>query len=470
MPAGAQDRCSYPAVHLTGDFEIFSCKNARSGDNSGHHVTKVNISQRLLAGCCLLLLTSFVCASVTVENYGYPLTDRFVATVVGTPEGSEPKLPTVQQIKFKKQWLDVFPERQLPDLLWYGHEMIYSVALQDHPAPLIFLIAGTGAAHNGAKNVNMARAFHQAGFHIVSISSPTYPNFVTSASTTGVVGHAERDAEDLYRVMEMIWAKLDDKIDATSFNLTGYSLGAFNSAYLAKLDEERKSFNFRKVLLINPPVSLYNSISLLDRMIQNIPGGEDNFNLFFDKLVAGFSKIYKQSDDIGGDFLYQAYKAMDLKNEELAALIGTSFRISSSSLVFTSDVMADFGYVKPKGLELDRYADLTVYDQVMTRLGFTDYYHNFFYPYYKKDYPDMSRDEFIAAISLTEIADYLRNAQKITVMHNQDDIILEPGEIEFFNEVFGDRATIYPYGGHCGNINYVENVAHMLGTFTEGAK
>ena len=237
-------------------------------------------------------------------------------------------------------------------------------------------------------------------------------------------------------------------------------------AYLAKLDEERKSFNFRKVLLINPPVSLYNSISLLDRMTQNIPGGEDNFDQFFNKLVQGFSEVYKQEDDIGEDFLYTAYKAMDLQNEQLAALIGVSFRMSSASLIFTSDVMTDFGFVKPKGLELDRYASITKYNQVLTRVGFTDYYHEFFYPFYKKDYPDMTRDEFISAISLTEIADYLRGSEKITVMHNQDDIILLPGEIEFFNDVFGDRATIYPYGGHCGNMNYSENVAHMVGTFT----
>ena len=315
----------------------------------------------------------------------------------------------------------------------------------------------------------MAKAFYKAGFHVVSLSSPTYPNFVSAASSTGVVGDAQRDAADLYRVMEMIWSRLDGKIEATSFNLTGYSLGAFNSAYVAKLDEDRKTFNFRKVLLINPPVSLYNSISLLDRMTENIPGGEDNFNEFFDKLVEGFSKVYKDQDEIGGDFLYQAYKAMDLKDEELAALVGVSFRISSASLVFTSDVMTDYGYVKPKGLELDRYADLTEYNEVLSRLGFTDYYHDFFYPYYKDENPNLTRDQFIATASLIEIADYLRNSPKISVMHNQDDIILEPGEVNFFNEVFGDRATIYPHGGHCGNINYRDNVAHMVSTFTAGA-
>ena len=390
-----------------------------------------------------------------------------MATVVGTPEGYQADLP--KSIPFKKRWLNVFPERHLPDLIWYGQELIYSEALQKRPAPLIFLIAGTGASHNGAKNVNMARAFYKAGFHVVSLSSPTFPNFVTSASSTGVVGHAQRDAEDLYRVMEMIQKRLVKDIEITSYNLTGYSLGGFNAAYVAKLDDERKSFDFRRVLLINPPVSLYNSISLLDRMTQDIPGGEDNFNQFFDNLVKAFSKVYKEDDAVGGDFLYKAYKAMDLKDEELAALIGVSFRISSASLVFTSDVMTDFGYVKPKGLVLDRYANLTRYNQVVNRLGFTDYYHDFFYPFYKADYPDMSRDQFISAISLTEIADYLRSSKKITVMHNQNDIILEPGEIEFFNEVFGERATIYPVGGHCGNMSYRDNVALMVSTFTQGA-
>ena len=80
----------------------------------------------------------------------------------------------------------------------------------------------------------------------------------------------------------------------------------------------------------------------------------------------------------------------------------------------------------------------------------------------------MSRDQFIASMSLNSIEEYLKNTQKITMMGNVDDVILEPGEIEFFPRVFGDRATIYPYGGHCGNMNYRDNVAHMVAAFTAG--
>jgi hypothetical protein len=431
-------------------------------------VTIPKTTQQLFAGLCALLFASLTFAAViSKEDYGFPITDRFAATVVGTPENYAAQLP--QTIPFRQRRITIFPDRVTPDVFFYGSQLLYSVALQDHKAPLIFLIAGTGASHNGSKNVNMARAFYQAGFHVVSISSPTFNNFVIAASQTGVVGHAEKDAEDIYRVFEMIWAELKADIEVTSFNVTGYSLGGFNAAFVSKLDEERQTFNFERVLLINPPVSLYNSISLLDRMVDNIPGGVDNFDRFVDRLIHAYTTTYQESAVAAGDdFLYRAYRALDLKDEELAALIGTSFRISSSSLVFTSDVMADFGYVKPKGLVLDRYSDLTLYNNMSLRLGFTDYYHEFFYPYYSGNNPEEMRDQFIAAISLRSIEDYLRNSQKITVMHNADDVILEPGEIDFFIDVFGERATIFPFGGHCGNMNYRDNVALMVSTFTDG--
>ena len=426
---------------------------------------KHSLLRSCVVGLGLLLATSSWGAT---EEYGYPIKDRFVATVVGTPDGYLADLP--DKIPFRTRRALIFPDRQVPDAFFYDREMLYSVALQRKAAPLIFLIAGTGSSHNGGANKGMAKAFYQAGFHVVSLSSPTFANFVISASFTGVPGHAEHDAEDLYRAMEKIHTLLLDvnNIEITGFNLTGYSLGGFNAAYVAKLDEERKSFNFDRVLLINPPVSLYNSISLLDRMAENIPGGVDNFNLFFKDLVRGFGELYKRSDSTvdSGNFLYAAYQALDLQDEELAALVGTAFRLSSASMVFASDVMTDFGYVKPRGMKLDRYSDLAHFQQVMNRLGFTDYYHEYFYPYYRDNENAGSRDAFVQSESLTHIEDYLRNTPKISVVSNEDDIILEPGEIDFFRDVFGDRAKIYPYGGHCGNMSYRDNVTHMIDTFT----
>lgn len=419
-------------------------------------------------GLSFLLAVVWVSTSwAATEPYGFPIDNKWLATVVGTPEAYRADVP--EDIPIKNRRITIFEDREVPDPLWFDRELRYFQVLQKGPAPLVFLIAGTGASYNGGKNTNMARAFYQAGFHIVSISSPTFMNFVVAASKSGVPGHAFQDAEDIYRVMERIWDKLQSRIEVTDFFVTGYSLGGFNTAFVTKLDEERQVFNFKKALLINPPVKLYNSISLLDRMLENIPGGVDNFDRFYNVLVAEISRVYTRADSItlDEDFLYQAFEAVDPDNEELAALIGVSFRISSANMAFTSDLMTDAGYIKPANMRFTKNTAPGELEKVAHRLGFTDFFHTYFYPYIKQQQPDISRSELIEQMSLIEIEDYLRNSPKIEVIHNQDDIILEQGEIDFFPRVFGDRAKIYPRGGHCGNMDYRDNVAHMVSVFTQ---
>jgi len=399
--------------------------------------------------------------------YDFPIDNKYLATVVGTPPGFRADLP--KKIPLKHRSITIFEDREVPEAFFFDEKLRYSQALQKGPAPLVFLIAGTGAAYNGGKNVNMARAFYQAGFHVVSISSPTYMNFIVAASRSGVPGHTVEDAEDIYRVMERIWDTLKDRVEVTDFYVTGYSLGGFNAAFVTWLDETKQTFNFRKALLINPPVRLYSSISLLDRMLNNIPGGIDNFPQFYDKLVEQLTRVYKKSDtvDIGEDFLYQAFEAVDPDNEELAALIGVSFRISSANMAYTTDLMTDFGYIKPKNVTMTKNSSPSEFMKVAHRLGFTDFYHVYFFPYQKAKNPSLTRSGLINDMSLSSIEDYLRSAEKIEVMHNVDDIILEPGDIDFFPRVFGDRAKIYPRGGHCGNMDFRDNVTHMVNVFSQ---
>jgi len=408
-----------------------------------------------------------IAGSASAADYGYPIDDPFLATVVGTPRPLRATPP--ENIPFRDRSMVIFENRVVPEFLWFDRELRYSQALQRGPAPLVFIIAGTGGSSSGGTNTFMARAFYEAGFHIVSLSSPTVMNFVVAGSKSSVPGHAFEDAEDIYRIMERIWDKLKTRIEVTDFFVTGYSLGAFNSAFVSLLDEEKQVFNFKKVLLINPPVRLYSSISLLDRMLQNIPGGVENFAAFYKELVEQLTRAWQQSSavEIGEDFLYEAFEAVNPNNEELAALIGVAFRITSANMTFTSDVMTDFGYIKPKNVVLGRNSSAESFMDVAHRLGFTDFFHAFFYPYFREQYPGTSRADLIGQMSLTTIEDYLQRSEKIEVMHNQDDIILESGEIDFFPRVFGERAKIYPRGGHLGNLQFVENATHMVNVFKQ---
>jgi hypothetical protein len=216
-------------------------------------------------------------------------------------------------------------------------------------------------------------------------------------------------------------------------------------------------------------VRLYSSVSLLDRMLENIPGGEDNFTTFLDRLIKSFTQAYKRSDGLqmDEDFLYKAYEVYKPPDELLAALIGTSFRMSAASMVFTSDVITDFGFIKPSNVKLRKNTNLDVYEHVAMRLGFTDYFHAYFYPWHQAKNPGISRNDLIEEMSFQHIEDYLRSATKIVVMHNEDDLILEAGEIDFVRDVFGDRAKIYPNGGHLGNMPYKDNVEQMVRMMTE---
>ena len=411
---------------------------------------------------CLLMLSSTL-----VYAYDYPFADRYVATVLGTPAEYVSDLP--KEVPLKYDTVKMFPKRKIPGILWNLDELRYSYLRQKGPAPLIFLVAGTGASFQSAKMQVMQKAFYQAGYHVVSLSSPTHPNFIVAASTSGVPGHLQEDSSDLYQVMQSIWEKLQKDVEVTDFFLTGYSLGAAQSAFIAKLDEEDKVFNFRKVLLINPPVSLYNSVQVLDKMLEeNIPGGVSNFDTFYKELINALTDVYVHGDNVefNDQFLYQAFKYRKPKSDEpFAALIGTDFRISSANMVFTSDVLTKAGYIVPKGVDMRRHDSTSEYTKVATHLSFVDYFKGLFLPYFQAQNPSLTEADLVRLTSLKYLEDYLRTSPKFGLITNEDDLILLPGEVDYLRQLFGSRATIFPSGGHCGNMAYPDNVTAMVGFF-----
>ena len=113
----------------------------------------------------------------------------------------------------------------------------------------------------------LAMLLKQAGFHVITLSSPSSHDFIVAASESQYPGISEDDARDLYRVMQMALQQARERITVTDVYLTGYSLGGLHAAFVSHLDEQEQAIGFRKVLLLNPPVSLYTSALLLDRLV-----------------------------------------------------------------------------------------------------------------------------------------------------------------------------------------------------------
>jgi hypothetical protein len=129
-------------------------------------------------------------------------------------------------------------------------------------------------------------------------------------------------------------------------------------------------------------------------------------------------------------------------------------------------VLNGAGYIVPKNLKLTNTDSLTDYMKISGRQSFVDYVDNLFYPSFRFENPGITKDQLIGSTSLEAIEDYLKTAEKIGLVTNADDLILSKEEVDYLKRVFQSRAKIYPIGGHCGNMDHKDNVAHMIKFFT----
>lgn len=418
---------------------------------------------KLLFIACLVLST--VSALAADGDYSYPIPGSYEATILGTPAKLMPEFPAKMQIR--QLVLDVIPGRQRPPIFFYDEGLRCTFAYQDRKAPLVFLIAGSGAGDRAAKIMTMMKALHQAGFHVITLPSPSHANFIISASQSSIPGDLAEDSADLYRAMEAAWKQIKGDIEVSSFHLCGYSMGGSQAAFVAKLDEERRTFNFRKVLMINPAVSLYTSATRIEELMGQIPGGPKKQGIFFNKMLSKFSQFYRYGNfvAINDDFLYAIYTEQLFSREETAGLIGLTYRINNAGMIFASDVMTNSGYVVPKNRVLSTSDSLSDYFLVSSHLSFFEYFNEYLFPYFQKRRPGLTRQAFIDSLSIRSIEGYLESSDKFGVMANENDFILTREELDYLRQLFGARARIYPRGGHLGNLEHTENLAYMVAFF-----
>jgi pimeloyl-ACP methyl ester carboxylesterase len=423
----------------------------------------------LLIIYCLILLP--IQSLAADEPYGYPITGSYEATILGTPAALMPKFPA--KMRTRQLVLDVIPGREKPPIFFYDVGLRSTFAYQKGRAPLVFLIAGAGSTDQAPKLLTMMKAFYQAGYHVITLPSPSNANFVISASTSRIPGDLSDDSKDLYRAMESAWDKVKGDIEVSDFNVCGYSLGGTQAAFVAKLDEDRKVFNFRKVLLINPSVSLYSSITRIEQLLKNLPGGAKKEGAFFNRMLAKFGAYYRYGDfvAINDDFIYSIYQDKLFTPQETAGLVALAYRINLAGMIFSSDVMTGGGYVVSRNRELKVTDSLFDYFLVSCHLSFFDYFNEYFFPHFLKERPGLTKEALIASESLKSIDAYLRTSPKFGVMTNENDFILAPEELGYLKELFGTRAKIYPRGGHLGNLEFKDNLEYMVGFFgTQGGK
>ncbi|MES2985223.1 MAG: alpha/beta hydrolase [Pseudomonadota bacterium] len=402
--------------------------------------------------------------------YDYPIRNPYAATIIAVPP--ELKLDYSAMPAPQEKKLTVFPNRDIPEGFWYERGLRYSEMLQAKPAPLVYVIAGTGADHRAEKMRTLGNILYSAGFHVVLLPSPTHQNFIINASGNFLVGRPRQSAEDLYRVMGMIDADVTKHATVTKRMLTGYSLGALDAAFTAKLDEEKRQFNFARVLLINPPLSLYSSTKTINAMLyQGLPHGMDDADSFIKTALMRLSTTQQSGDAL--DFsneraLIDAYEKYQPDDAKLAATIGLSFRLSAASLAFAADVMSHAGYVFPKDKPFTTSTNLTHTMSLALRTSFIDYFNELYVQRLQAMYPGMTRAQMIEESGLESLDGYIHHNPKFGMITNLDDVILAPGEADKLARMFSPNAFVFDHGGHVGNLAYPTVGYHIVHFLRDG--
>jgi len=420
--------------------------------------------QIILAGLfAAVLCFSGVAYALGLAEYNFPIKDPLMATIAGTPPKDELKEHLFRE---RVYGIEVFKDKELPPSMRDIQEYKFSLAFRKgETAPLIFIIPGTGSNYKTGKVRMMQNLFYHAGFHVICLNSPFTRRFAAMGSSSNTPGISSEDAADIYRIMQMAYEEAKKRIAVTDFYLTGYSLGGLNAAFISELDEREKVFNFKKVLLINPPVDLFASTKVFDDFVtRNLRQRAD---IFFDNIFEKASKYFEYKGDvyIDEEFLYDINRIAPLQTDEMEGLIGVAFRLALANVVFSVDMLTNGGYIKDRDEIITAGSSVTPHFKKVLHWTFEDYLEKILLPHWQRSHPSDTREALIQKISLKSLEKYLKQSGKISVVHNADDIILNKGDLDFIRATFGNRAVIYPGGGHLGNILYGPNTEYMLNFF-----
>jgi hypothetical protein len=385
------------------------------------------------------------------------------ATVFGTPPQDIAPMPNrvpLAEINIALPWA-----RPVPDVFWFDRKLRVWFSAQDKPAPLAIVISGTGSDGNTAKLSVLRGALYGAGYHVLTVPSPTFPGFIVSASSTGVAGDLTQDGRDLYAALQQIVAHLPRKVKITEIDILGYSLGGANAAVVKSIDAKEGKLKIHRAVMIDPPVSLFSSIGRLDKLFAvSVGSGDDAIENLYRRLYAELANLYRASDrvQIDEDFLLGAAAAVLKTDAEFSAAIALSFRIDLVNVFFAGDLYAGTGVVVDPRHPPKVGDSLEETQRILRTKPFAEYFTKVFAPYYLQHRPNSTAASLIADNRLDIIGDSLRNDSDYYAQTNSNDLILDRQELTWLKDTLGTRIAVYDHGGHLGNIGERQQVSDML--------
>jgi len=412
------------------------------------------------------IILIYMIISLWSYGYDYPYKDPYLATVLATP----PKdMAVFKDTNFKEIKLNLKNEKAPPNL-WYLDGFRFGLMAQDHEAPLIFLLAGTGSQYNSYKMLTMSRILYENGFSVIMFPTSFDYNFIISASKTHAPGFLKRDSNEIYDIMGLALNKIKDKIQYKEIYATGYSLGGTTALVLGEIDSRKKHFNFKRIVAVNPTVNLYESAKILDNMLDDNIKNEEELDQLLQNIILGVTQYSQNNKNMQIDeaAIYSLFKQLNMSEEELKILIGVAFRFIAIDINYISDLMTKSGVYTDPNKKITKFQNMSEYYSAINYSNFQNYIERIGFKTYKKLDKTLTMKKMIKNSSLKFIENYLKSAKNIAVITNEDELILTPDNLEYLKKTMAGKIKIYPYGGHCGNMFYKDNIISMVNYLKRG--
>jgi ABC-type transporter lipoprotein component MlaA len=355
-------------------------------------------------------------------------------------------------------------ERRVP-LPGRGVKLRYSLWLQPEPAPLVFLLPGIGAHRRGTTTVAMAELAFAQGFSVAALSSAFHPEVQLTALRSPYPGYTPHDAEDLAAALEAIHAQLAECHPGrvTGASLLGLSLGALEALHIAagsaagadapaaagsdgcgspgSAGPRPGALRFERIVAVSPPVDVASAARRFDEYFDaplRWPEAERDARV----LELGKKAVVLATRGLGD-------ARLPFDRIESQFLIGLNSRDVVHNALVAIRRRTGRGLAFQPADDPERGPLL----EEVNRSSFSAYVEQVVLPPLRAGAPEPTTiDTLLARAGLREIGPALARDPRVRVVANADDFLLAPEQLRWLRETLGERVTLFPSGGHLGNL------------------
>jgi ABC-type transporter lipoprotein component MlaA len=335
-----------------------------------------------------------------------------------------------------------------------GRELPYSGFIQPQPSPLVYIVPGIGAHRNSQLPMYMAEKAYERGYSVAIVSNPFNFEFIQGGLSVPYPGYTPSDAEDVYAALSAADADLEQRHPGrfTGKRLLGYSLGAIESLFIAGAQEAdvrpADALRFERVVAVNPPVDLRYAASQFDGYFDaplRWPEAERD-----ERVKRAAMKAYLMTQP--GVNPQEGFPFDRIESE---ILVGFYARVG---LIEALAAIEKAGNPTLKIAEQrDARGRLLLSRVNETTLG--RYAQELLIPYFEKK-TGLDGDALAERAGLRSQTQ-LAESDIVRVVTNADDFILGEENLAWLRRAAGDRLTVFPQGGHMGNL-YLEPVQESI--------